>query len=223
MLKRLQQSSLLSTKTRTNAKAYSSTQPSAPKKEHSTMPALTSTTHNACSLRKTEIFFDHPRSNGFLTALDGFSSRDHLLYHGSEDTNGFTFLRLEPTNDTDKTANGSLDKTAKETAVTTCICQLIPGSSQAAPELFSNASIGGQRNDGFEAYATFRNLTPESFMTNSNAVEITVPNQWQPQPQQQLPIIRHHRVRRRIFSRTHHAKNVPPNQPPSTSLTKAKE
>jgi hypothetical protein len=116
------------------------------------MPALTNATHAG---RKTEIFGITQQKQWILHRRWTASPlRDHLLYHGSEDTNGFTFLRLEPTNDTDKTANGSLDKTAKETTVTTCICQLIPGSSQA-PELFSNASIGGQRNDGFEAYATF--------------------------------------------------------------------
>jgi hypothetical protein len=157
-------------------------------------------------------------------ALDGLSLRDHLLYHGSEDTNGFTFLRLEPTNDTDKNGKWILGyKTAKETAVTTCISQLIPDLRKKAPELFSNASIGGQRNDGFEAYATFlRNLTPESTTSNSNGGN----NRTQTNGNRN----RNNNYRSSVtiaydeesFPELTTPKIVPPNQPPSTSLTKAK-
>jgi hypothetical protein len=59
-------------------------------------------------------------------SLGGLSVRDYLLYDGSEDPNGSTFLTIEPTRETDE--NGKwflLHKATKGTEATTCVDKLI--------------------------------------------------------------------------------------------------
>jgi hypothetical protein len=122
-------------------------------------------------LKKIEIF-GIPREAMDTTTetLQGKSLRQHLMHHGTEDTNGPTFLTIEPTKETDDKGKWYLlYNDTKATEATTCVGQLIPYLRKQDPLLFPNPSIGGKRNAGFETYMTnLQKLTPDSSSSKSN-------------------------------------------------------
>jgi hypothetical protein len=108
-----------------------------------------------------------------IAELGGESLRDHLLQHGvgdGEEPDRNTFLTVEATRETDEKGKWYLTyNIAKETAVTTCIDQLIPNLRKNEPKLFPKLTLGGKRTASFVAYTnTLRNRTPPSSNPKSN-------------------------------------------------------
>jgi hypothetical protein len=83
--------------------------------------------HNAylASLRKTEIFDTREAMDSPPTRWTAFSLRDHLLYHGRTPTDLLSSVLNQLTTPTKRQMDPWIQD-CQRTAVTTCICQLIP-------------------------------------------------------------------------------------------------